>query len=180
MAKQVDLETLIAQAKVKSPQGELTDAFTGEVFNPRSRNHYEVNDGVPFAPPLDLKRPTIRQRIENLINRDPGLLQRYIDENDDGSVDMEIPDDPDAPLTGAEAVYLDMVAAQVAEAAPLPDDGMPRPDSAYPSSAAPSPEAASAPGGGQPAATPQNAPAASAVAPTAAPAAPATPPVPTR
>lgn len=146
VAKQTDLEDAIARAPLKLPQRELSDAFNGELFQPKCRNHYEDPDPVPFAPALDLHRPTIRQRIENLINRDPGLLQRYVNEVDDGSVDMDVPDDPEAPLTGAEQVYVDMVAAEIAEQAPLPDDGLPRPDPG-PVPAAASKAAEAAPGG---------------------------------
>lgn len=157
-SKQVDLEQLIAKSREKSPQGELADAFTGELFQPKSRNHYEVPDPVPFAPPVALARPTIRQRIENLLNRDPGLIQRYIQERDDGSVDMDIPDDPEAPLTASELNYVDMVAAEIAEAAPLPDDGLPRPGGELQSSDA-SAQAPGAPGGGDPGASAASAPA---------------------
>lgn len=114
------------QGKVKRPQEELADAFTGEVFSPKSRNHYEVNDGVPFAPAVELNRPSIRQRIENLLNRDPGVLQAFMGAQDDGSVDMDIPDDPEAPLTASEQNALDMMAADAAEQAPMPDEGLPR------------------------------------------------------
>lgn len=147
---QIDLEDVI-----KRPQGELADAFTGEIFKPRARNHYEVNDGVPVAPQVELNRPSIRQRIENLINRDPAVLQRYLREGPpDGAegYEMDVPDDPEAPLTPAEANYIEAVAADLAEAAPLPDEGLPRPDQPAPSPAAAS-KPADRPLGGEPAGT---------------------------
>lgn len=107
----------------KAPQGELSDAFTGELFTARSRNHYEVNDGVPVAPPVDFPRPTIRQRVENLLRRGVDPLAAYVGTE---GIDMDVPDDPDAPLTPSEQNYIDLVASQVAEDAPLPDEGMPR------------------------------------------------------
>lgn len=144
--KQTDLEEAIAKHQADD-YGELHDAFTGEIFKPKSRNHYEANDGVPFAPQVELNRPTLRQRIENLINRDPAVLQRYLQEGPpDGSegLDMDVPDDPEAPLTASEGNYLDAVAAELAEQAPLPDDGLPRPDKPP---ATPVPQAPPIPGG---------------------------------
>lgn len=129
---------------------ELIDAFTGEIFKPRSRNHYEANDGVPVAPQVDLNRPSIRQRIENLLNRDPSVLQRYMVEGPpDGQegLDLEVPDDPDTPLTASEQNYLDKVAADLAEQAPLPDEGLPRPQPTA-STGSPAETAPAAPGGG--------------------------------
>lgn len=166
--KQIDLEALIAKAP-KAPQAELADAFTGEIFQPRARNHYEENDGIPVAPPVELNRPTIRQRIENLINRDPAVLHRYLQGGpSDGSegIDMEVPDDPEAPLTPSEQNFLDVVASDIAEAAPLPDEGLPRAEQLAPAAQVPQ-TAPAAPGGG-PGAVPTPA------------VAPAAPPVPTR
>lgn len=137
---------------VKSSQGELADVFTGEVFQAKSRNHYEVNDGVPFAPAVALNRPSIRQRIENLLNRDPEALRRYIQEPDDGSLDFDVPDDPEAPLTDQEALALDIMAADAAEQADLPDEGLPRqeilPPVPSPTQPEVQPEAGDTPGGG--------------------------------
>lgn len=138
---------LTPAGKNKQPQRELADITSGEIFQPKSRNHYEENDGIPVAPQVELNRPSIRQRIENLINRDPGALQRYIQDGPpDGSegTDLNIPDDPDAPLTASEMNYVDSVAAELSEQAPLPDEGLPRPPQ-QPASPAKSPEA---PGGG--------------------------------
>lgn len=128
-------EILKGEIPSKAPQGELTDAFTGELFQARARNHYEENDGVPFAPPVDFPRPTIRQRIENLTNRGVNTLAHYVGTE---GIDMDVPDEPDAPLTPSEMNYIDLVAAQVAEDAPLPDEGLPRqPDPTPPVQAAP-------------------------------------------
>lgn len=163
-AKQIDLEEAISSKLY----ADLTDPFTGEIFTPRSRNHYEKNDGVPVAPPVELNRPSIRQRIENLLNRDPAVLQRYMQEGPpDGSegVDMEVPDDPDAPLTASEGNYIDSLAADIAEQAPLPDDGLPRPPQA-PTTAAPTQTASGAPGGGPEAVSTAVQPAAPALSPT--------------
>lgn len=110
--------------KSKLPQDELVDAFTGETFQPKARNHYEENDGIPFAPPVDYPRPTVRQRIENLLNRGVDPLSKYVGSDD---YDMEVPDDPEADLTPSEMNYMDAIAASLAEQAPLPDDGLPRP-----------------------------------------------------
>lgn len=104
--------------------GELTDPFTGERFYARAPNHYEDNDGVPVAPHVDVKRPTVRQRIENLLHRGVDPLANYVGSE---GVDMDIPDDPEAELTPSERNYLDQVASDLAEQAPLPDEGMPRP-----------------------------------------------------
>ena len=127
------------------PNG-LHDAFTGEVFTPRAHNHYEKNDGVPVAPAVEINRPTIRQRIENLINRGVDPLAHYVGSE---GIEMDVPDDPEAPLTHGEQMYLDTITAEVSEAAPLPDEGMPRPEApaATPSPAASSEAAPAASGG---------------------------------
>lgn len=134
-AHQLDLEEYLA----KKPQRELPDAVTGEMFQPRARNHYEDNDGVPFAPPVEFNRPTLRQRVENLLNRGIDPMAAYV--GTDG-YDLDVPDDPDEPLTLAETLYIDAVSASLSEAAPLPDEGMPRPSSdspATPPAPAPNP-----------------------------------------
>lgn len=110
--------------------GDLVDAFTGELFTPRARNHYEANSGIPVAPPVEIQRPTVRQRIENLTNRGVDVLAHYVGHE---GHDMEVPDEPDAPLTASEANYLDMLAEELAEAAPLPDEGLPRSEVPTPS-----------------------------------------------
>jgi len=109
----------------KTPQGTLVDPFTGEEFQANSRNHYEVNDGIPVAPHVDIPRPTVRQRIENLIRRGEDPLRHYVGSE---GLNMEVPDDPDLPITQSEANYLDTIASDLAEAAPLPDEGLPRPE----------------------------------------------------
>lgn len=106
------------------PKNEIKDPFTGVLFIPRSRNHYEENDGVPVAPPVTIRRPTVRERVENLTNRGVDVLAHYVGTE---GIDMDVPDDPEAPLTTSEMNYMDIVAAELAEAAPLPDEGLPRP-----------------------------------------------------
>lgn len=123
-------------SEIKTPQGDITDAFTGEVFKARSRNHYEVPDPVPFAPPVDVVRPTVRQRIENLLNRGVDPLAAYVGHE---GIDMDVPDDPDEPLTASEQNFIDVIAESLAEQAPLPDEGLPRPPQPPP----PSPAASS-------------------------------------
>lgn len=106
----------------KKPQLDMPDAFTGEVFTPRARNHYEENDGVPVAPAVEFRRPSVRERVENLLNRNVDLLANYVGTE---GVDLEVPDDPDGDLTPSEMNYMDALASQLAEAAPYPDDGLP-------------------------------------------------------
>lgn len=136
----------LRQQNEAAAKGELVDAFTGVVFTPRARNHYEANDGVPVAPAVEVNRPTVRQRIENLLNRGVDPLAHYVGTE---GIDMEVPDDPEAPLTPSEANYLDTIAEQLAEQAPLPDEGLPRPPQEPPSPApaASSGAAPAAPGG---------------------------------
>lgn len=124
---------------------ELANAFTGELFTPRAHNHYEANDGKPVAPHVDTPRPTVRQRIENLLNRGVDPLAHYVGTE---GVDLDVPDDPEHPLTSSEMNYLDAVAESLAEAAPLPDEGLPRTEPPPPPSAAsPSPQPPQAPQG---------------------------------
>lgn len=137
--KQLDLEEAIS----KAPQRELIDAFTGVVFQPKVRNHYEEPDPVPFAPQVNVARPTVRQRIENLISRGVDPLHDYVRRSMEPDEDVfDVPDDPEAPLTASEANYLDSIASEIAEAAPLPDDGLPR--------QVPAPQQTEAEGGGEP------------------------------
>lgn len=123
--QQLDLETAIRQKAQPGQSYEHQDVFTGELFRSRTPEHYERVDPVPKAPAVDLPRPSLRARIENLINRGGDPLARYIH---DGTSDQEydVPDDPDAPLTASETNYIDMVAAEIAEQAPLPDEDLPR------------------------------------------------------
>lgn len=120
--KTIDINEL-REALVYKPQGEIPDVITGEVFYAQSRNHYETNSGVPVAPAVDLPRPTLRQRVEFLTRTQPDILARYVHDGSSDS-DYEIPDDPDSPLTPSEMNYVDQVAQQLAEAAPLPDEGL--------------------------------------------------------
>jgi len=139
----------------KTPQLPMPDAFTGEEFTPRSRNHYEENDGKPHAPPVQFRRPSVRERVENLLNRGTDVMAYYVGTE---GLEMEIPDDEDAELTTSEANYLDALSAQLAEAAPLPDDGLPgsplpqtsptpAPEAVAGVPAAPAPASAPAPSG---------------------------------
>lgn len=121
------------------PVFEQTDVFTGEEFFSRVERHYEAVDPKPFAPPVTMARPTIRQRVENLLNRGVDPLAHYVGTE---GVDLDVPDDPDAPLTDSEMNYIQAVHESLAEQAPLPDEGMPRPDPTPPPAApAPSPQA---------------------------------------
>lgn len=145
--KQIDLEEAIAKLP-KRPQGEITDAFTGVVFQAKTRNHYEQPDPVPFAPNLQISRPTVRQRVENLLSRGIDPLHDFMRQQAEADdLDFDVPDDPEAPLTASEQNHIDMLAADIAEQAPLPDDGLPRPPQA-PSGQPPSQTAPGAPGGG--------------------------------
>lgn len=147
--RQLDLVDYIA----KRPQKEMPDAFTGELFTPKARNHYEENSGVPVAPQVDVHRPTIRQRIENLLNRGVDPLAAYVGSE---GIDMDVPDDPEAPLTGAEQLYIDAVSESLAEAAPLPDEGLPRPPATPPAAPPAVTGNPAAPGVASPQAPPQN------------------------
>lgn len=142
--KQIDLEDAIAKAP-KRPQQELHDAFTGVLFQPKTRNHYEIPDPKPFAPDMPISRPTVRQRVENLLQRGVDPLADFMRQQaDQDELNFDVPDDPEAPLTASEQNHLDMVAASLAEQAPLPDDGLPRPQPA------PSMQQTGAEGGGEP------------------------------
>lgn len=118
--------TIKKKLAASQPLKPISDAFTGEEFIPRAANHYEYNDGIPVAPPVETNRPTIRQRVENLLNRGVNPLSFYVGSE---GIDMDVPDDPDAELTQSERNYMDVLAEQLAEEAPLPDEGLPRPPS---------------------------------------------------
>lgn len=154
--QQVDLEEVIldhhsGRILPKRPQPEITDAFTGVVFVPHTRNHYEVPDPKPFAPNLQISRPTVRQRVENLLSRGVDPLHDFMrQQQEPDTLDFDVPDDPEAPLTPSEQNHLDMLASELAERAPLPDDGLPRPQPASPEG---QPKAGEPPGGGGPPAT---------------------------
>lgn len=120
-----------------------TDPFTGEEFETFHPEHYEVVDPTPFAPPLSIQRPTVRQRIENLLNRGVDPLSLYVGTE---GIDMDVPEEEDAPLTASEQNFIDLVAASVAEQAPLPDEGLPR-AATPPAATPPTPPPAPAPAG---------------------------------
>lgn len=92
-------------ASKNAPQIETTDVVTGEVFLARTENHYEHNDGVPHAPPVDLPRRTLRERVEDLLYRGGMLPELLHDESDEGDMDVREYDDPE-PLTASEKNYL--------------------------------------------------------------------------
>lgn len=127
------------------------DVTDGTEFQSRTPNHYETNDGIPVAPPVDYPRPTIRQRVENLINRGVDPLSLYVGSDD---YDMEVPDDPEAPLTPSEQIYIDAISASLAEQAPLPDDNLPRMSETSPPAPQPAPGQVSSPGQADPASAP--------------------------
>lgn len=157
--QQLELEELIKNSADKDFRPTLIDPFLGVEFKGKARNHYEFNDGVPVAPAVEIPRPTIRQRIEHLTSKNPEVLQQYLyglrRDVPDESLDLDIPDDPEAPLTDSEANYIDHVAGALAEQAPVPDDGMPRPEAPPPPQPSPeaSPKAPVPPEGGAPAPT---------------------------
>lgn len=133
MAKKIDLGSA----------EELVDPFLGVTFRPRAENHYERNSGIPVAPHVDIARPTVRQRVENLISRGIDPLSAYVGSE---GIEMDVPDDPDLPLTPSEQNYLDIIAADLAEQSPLPDEGIPRQSSLEPSTgSAVAPEPVSSP-----------------------------------
>lgn len=81
----------------------VTDAFNGEVVERRAANHYEYNSGVPFAPPIDLPRLTLRERVQRL--QGAGVnLDRYVPD-DSEDTDFVDPEDAD-PMTPAETAYV--------------------------------------------------------------------------
>lgn len=127
------------------------DLVHGQEFKSRAENHYEKNNGVPVAPPVDMPRPTVRQRVENLLSRGVDPLAHYVGTED---YDMEVPDDAEAPLTASEMNYIDAVAADLAENAPLPDEGLPRPSATPPQAPQPAPGQVSSPAQATPAPTP--------------------------
>lgn len=127
------------------------DTLTGELFQSRAANHFEANDGVPFAPPVDMPRPTIRQRVENLLNRGVNPLAHYVGTDD---YDMEVPDDPDLPLTASEMNYIDAVASQLAEESGPADENSPPAAKPAPQAPQPDPGQVSSPGQASPAPAP--------------------------
>lgn len=85
---------------------ETTDVITGEVFNARTENHYEKNDGIPVAPPVKTPRLSLRERIERMLYTpvDPNFGQY-----DDNDADWD--DEGDDPLTPDEQRYVEQNAA---------------------------------------------------------------------
>lgn len=104
--------------------GELVDPFTGESFRPRTERHYEANDGVPVAPPVDTPRMSLRERVERLLYSGQALPQSQWD--DDDPTDWS--EDDGEPLTAAEHAYLEQGAAleraiEARNRAQAPSDG---------------------------------------------------------
>lgn len=118
--------------------GQEQDPFTGEIFTPRTVNHYEHNDGIPVAPVIETPRLTLRQRVEALL-RSGQPIPGYEGDNDDEW------DEEDEPLTQAEKQYLNQQDAlerrQAAlEAAKRQEATPPPPAEPKPASEAPKPE----------------------------------------
>lgn len=98
-----EFETFVEQRTTRPGETfEVTDVFTGQVLTARARNHYEYNSGVPFAPPIDTPRLTLRERVERL--QGAGVdLNRYVpDESEE--LDFDDPEDSE-PLTQHEEAY---------------------------------------------------------------------------
>lgn len=101
------------QVKTVEP---LTDVFTGEEFFPingQASGHYEVNDGVPVAPPVNTPRLSLRERINRLVAGGADLSQGIYE--DDDPTDWS--DDDADPLTPAEQSYIDQGLALERQAA---------------------------------------------------------------
>lgn len=86
---------------------EIPDAFTGELFVPRAPNHYEANDGIPFAPPVDRPRMSLRDRVERLLYGGGQVPDGIYEDHDPTNWD----DDGEEPLTPAEQAYAKAVVA---------------------------------------------------------------------
>lgn len=83
---------------------EIADVVTGELFQPYAMNHYEWNDGVPHAPPIDMPRLSLRERVARLQGQGVDLYSRGVDDDTEEG-DFEDPDESE-PLTHAETMYL--------------------------------------------------------------------------
>lgn len=101
----------------------ITDAYTGEIVERRASNHYEFNSGVPFAPPIDMPRLSLRERVQRL--QGAGVnLDRYVPDDSDDH-DFTDPDDAE-PMTRAETAYvalndhIDHLQAERTKPAPAP------------------------------------------------------------
>lgn len=91
--------------KVKTSEP-LIDVFTGEEFFPingQASGHYEENDGVPVAPPVNTPRLSLRERVERLLAGGVDLSAGVYE--DDDPTDWS--DDDADPLTPAEQAYVD-------------------------------------------------------------------------
>lgn len=120
--------------------GQEQDPFTGEIFTPRTVNHYEHNDGIPVAPPVELPRLTLRQRVERLLASGQPIPGYDGDEDDSW-------DEEDEPLTMAEKQYLNQqdalerrqaaLEAAKREASTPPTPAEPKPTSEAPKPAQP-------------------------------------------
>lgn len=121
---------------------QISDVFTGVEARARARNHYEYNSGIPFAPPIDQPRLTLRERVERLQGAGVDLNRYLPDESDDN--DFTDPEDAE-PLTSAESAYvalndhLDFLASKPAD---VPEAS---PGGAAPPPAPPPPAQAAAP-----------------------------------
>lgn len=138
-------------SKSVKASGSLIDVFTGEEFvpiNKQTARHYEENDGVPVAPPVNTPRLSLRERVERLLAGGVDLSQGIYD--DDDPTDWS--DGDDEPLTSAEQAYVEQglaleraearIAAQkAAEAAPAPSGTPPSEVQAPAPDAAPNPPA---------------------------------------
>lgn len=155
----IDHEQFVLEREtIKGQKYEVTDIVTGEVRPVLAANHYEYNSGIPLAPPVDMPRLSLRERVERLTQAGYDLSSYYhhvpMSDPDDWSED-----DDQEPLTPSEAAYVDHIeymeqqrAAKVQQASQ--DDGS-NPPSDGPSAAAgssgkdgspPPPPAPSAPG----------------------------------
>lgn len=133
---------------MQSKPEKIFDAFTGEEFQPRVHNHYERNDGVPVAPPVDQPRLSLRERVERMLYS----MQSGPEFISDGTPDDDFEEDDAEPLTQAEQAYVAQGAAlERREAALLASQRTPP---AQPSAAPASPQAPNPPSDGPGAAPP--------------------------
>lgn len=107
MTKKTDLDVSAGARFSPDPGLTAVDPFTGEEFHPRSPRHYEAADSVPFAPPVNTPRLSLRERVERLL-RGGGQLPAGIYEDDDGA---DWSEEGEEPLTPAERAELERIAA---------------------------------------------------------------------
>lgn len=92
-----------------APRVVTVDVVTGVEFTSTTENHYEANDGVPHAPPVDLPRKTLRERVEDLMYRGGGFIPplRH-DGSNDADFDVDDPNEieDNGPMTEAELRYV--------------------------------------------------------------------------